>query len=452
MAEKLENLAAEQIVLGAILLAPHSYWQVSDVLSPQHFARAIHQTIYAAIRDLQTEGKKVGLALVESRIGPEYEDGKSTTSYLSALVRDAEDQAAALDGVDDIVDLWRQRKLIELGRAIVQEAEKPEGKSPDLVIKIQQRLEDITLSSQAEPIKWMGEIVQRVVTRSKKTQDTGVSPGFDTGLPSLDEILGRVHGGDLGVCGGRPGDGKTIVGALLARRASLFGPAAYFNLEMKDEAMAAREIAGNTSISVGQIDEGSYDAFQYEELLEAMALLKHSKVAIDDRASLAIEQIYDRCRTIKRRHGLVCCVIDHLRLVRTRVRAHDRFERQEIITGQAKAMAKDLGIAVILLSQVTRASQRRADDPAPQLNDFDGGSSVEQDADWALGLFRRDRWLKNQRPEDPESKEFHEWASDIARSKDRIQIQCLKRRRGADGEKRQFVFDGRAGLLREIER
>lgn len=448
---KLENLAAEQIVIGALLLSPASYWQVSDVLSAQHFVRPIHQQIFGAIKDILAENGKVSLAVIESRIGDEYDDGKSTAAYLSALVRDAEDQGAALDGVEEIVDLWRQRKLIDLGKAIIKEAEKPEGKNPDLVTKIQARLEDISQNSQAEPVKWLGDIAERVVTKSKTTQSTGIIPGFDTGLPSLDEILGRIHGGDLGVAGGRAGDGKTVVGALLARRASLYGPAAYFNLEMPDEAMAAREIAGHTSLSVAQIDAGSYDAFQYEELLAARAVLKGSKVAIDDRPKLSIEQIYDRCLTIKRRYGLVCAVIDHLRLVRTRVRSHDRFERQEIITGEAKAMAKDLGIAVIVLSQVTRASQRR-DDPSPQLNDFDGGSSVEQDADWALGLFRRDRWLKSQRPEDPESKEFQDWAADIARSKDRIQIQCLKRRRGADGEKRQFVFDGRAGLIREIER
>ena len=179
--------------------------------------------------------------------------------------------------------------------------------------------------------------------------------------------------------------------------------------------------------------------------------LMGTRVYIDDRPKLAIEQIRDRCVQIKRRHGLGLAVLDHLRLVRTFTKTKDKFERMEYVTGELKALAKDLGIAFLVLSQVTRSSQRR-DDPFPKITDLDGGGAAEQDADWALGLFRRDRWLRNQRPLDMDSKEGREWADGMQRWKDRIEIKTLKRRRGSDGETREFGFDGRRGLITEVER
>ncbi len=277
----------------------------------------------------------------------------------------------------------------------------------------------------------------------------GKTPGFDTGLPSLDTIIGRIHGGDFGVIAAAQGDGKTVLAAQIALHAEQYGPVAFFQLEMKAEDMAARALAGKTSASVAEIEAGSYDMSAYEELLLARDMLKDTKVAIDDRSKLAIEQIRDRCLAIKRRYGLVLCVIDHLRHVRTMVRAKDKWDRAEIVSGESKAMAKDLDIAVIMLSQVSRSSQRR-DDPAPQIADLDGGGPLEQDMDWGLSLFRRDRWLKNQRPRNDEGTEYANWSRLMAECRGHVEVKSLKRRRGEDGEKRDFIFNGRAGRLEEL--
>lgn len=248
-----------------------------------------------------------------------------------------------------------------------------------------------------------------------------------------------------------PGDGKTVIGSQLAMRAALFAPAIYFQLEMRDEDMARRALAGAAGLSVAEIEEGNYDFDAYTRLAEARDRIAGLKLAIDDRPKLRIDQIRDRCLALKRSHGLGFVVIDHLRLVRLGTKVRDKFERAEIITGELKALAKELGIAVVCLSQVTRASQRR-DDPTPQRSDGDGGSSIEQDADWALALLRRDRWLKTQKPVGGSDREWDEWKSKFARAKGRIEITVLKRRRGEDGEMREFVFDGRGSLVREIER
>lgn len=447
----LENIPAERIVLGKVLQSESAYWAVADTIVPMHFSRPINQTIFGAIKDILTEGKKMSLSLVQSRVGEEYDDGQSTMILMTALLRDAEDVDDWSTEVETVVDLWRRRKLIETLEAGLKEAKKPDVMSIDLLSDMGVKLEDIGLNSQAEPLKSLGEISDRVVRRSGRAKDSGVMPGFDTGLPSLDEILGRIHPGDLGFVGASQGGGKTILGMQLAQRAAQFGPTIIFELEMKDEDLAARVLAGEANISVAEIEAGSFDAFAYEDLKSARDRLAGSQVYVDDRPKLFIEQMHDRCMYLKRKKGLVCAVIDHLRLGRTRQRFTNKFDRMEYVAGEWKAIAKDLGIAVIMLSQVTRSSQRR-EDAFPQITDLDGGGAMDTDADWGITMFRRETILKKQRPMDTESSEFRDWAEDVKRWKNRIEIRTEKRRRGAPGETKEFEFDGRRGMIKEIER
>ncbi|MDF3208395.1 MULTISPECIES: DnaB-like helicase C-terminal domain-containing protein [unclassified Mesorhizobium] len=450
--QHLENLVAERMVLGKVLQSEASFWSIADALQSFHFANAFYGQIYQAVRDVLTEGKRMSLAILESRLGPEYdEDGKSTSSLLTALLRDAENNESALDEVEGIIDHWRHRKLIETLEHGLKEAKKPNVMPADLLSDMEVKIKDISVNSQAEPLKWLGDIAVKVLTRSSKTKETGIVPGFDTGLPTLDQLIGRVHAGDLGFIGARAGDAKTVLAFQMAMRAQHYAPGIFFELEMKDEDLTARAMAGETNVPVAEIEAGSYDAFALEDLKSARDKLKGTRIVIDDRPKLAIEQMRDRCVAMKRRHGLGFAVVDHIRLVRTFNKSANKFDRIEFVTGDLKALAKDLGIAVIALSQVTRSSQRR-DDPFPNLTDLDGGGSIEQDADWCVSLFRRDRWLKNQRPQEMDSKDGREWAEQMQRWKNRIEARCLKRRRGEDGETAEFEFDGRRGQLREVER
>lgn len=451
---KLTNPVGEQIVLGKLLQSAEAYWRVADVLQPMHFSQEIHQLIYAAIRDLLSSGGRHSLGLIEARVGPEYgEDGKSTATLLSALLRQAEEdtEAGALEVVEDIVDLWRRRAFIQMMERGLKDGRNPSKSSYDLLSEFEAQAADINLNSQSVPIKWLGDVAAQVMTESAETQTTGHLLGFDTGLPSLDEIIGRIHGGDMIVIGARPGDGKTVLGAQIAEHGSTVLPALFHQLEMKDKDMARRYLAGHSTASVGDIEAGSYDAFQYQELQAALAILKGSRVAIDDRAKLRVEQIFERALMMKRRFGLGMLVIDHFRHIRTFAKLRDQFERNAHISGDIKAMAKELDIAVFVLSQVTRASQRR-DDPKPQLNDLDGGGVLDQDADAVITLFRRDRWLKTTRPADRESPEFRKWSDEWVKVKGLIEITSVKGRRLEDGEYRTFKFDGRASRIREVDR
>lgn len=447
------NLPAERMILGALLHSEAAYWQVSEIVKQEHFSRAIHGQVFAAVRDLCHEGKRVSLQALIAKIGAEYESGLSTANLLSALRRDAEDAddtAIWLDMVDLVVDAWRLRRTNDLAGWVKQQVGKPGIHGDDLLADMKARIEEIDAASNSQPIKWIGEVAKRATTSSKAAMDGDGIGGFDTGLASLDEILGRIHAGDLGFVLAAPGDGKTVIGAQLAMRAALTSVSMYFQLEMRDEDMARRALAGEAGLSVSEIEEGALDFIAYENLIRAQERLMSRRMAIDDRPKLRIEQIRDRCVSMKRSHGLGLIVIDHLRLVRTNAKVRDKFERAEHVTSELKSMAKELQIAVVCLSQVTRSSQRR-EDPTPQRSDGDGGSSIEQDADWAIALLRRDRWMRTHRPRDAESPEFAEWLKSYEQAKGKIEITTLKRRRGEDGERREFLFDGRASMIREID-
>lgn len=447
----LTNFEAERILIGKLLQNESLFWEIAGTLHNFHFARKIHDEIFTAIQTISYDGKKPTLSLLVARLGPEYDDGASVMTLMTALIRDAAD----IENIDAemrlVIELWQRRRMIELCEFSMKEAKRPDVDTGYMLADMEAAIKDISVNSQAEPLQTMAQITANVVKRSIKTQETGKAPGFDTGLPSLDEILGRIHPGDFGFICAKQGDAKTVLGLQIANRAQLFMPSIVFELEMRKEDLGRRALAGSSNVSVSQIEEGAYDMFAQEELIAAQVAFENSRCYVDDRPKLRIDQIYDRCMALKRSKGLGIVVIDHLRLVKATGKYNNKFDRIEYVTGEMKAMAKDLDIAVIALSQVTRNSQRR-DDPSPTLTDTDGGASIEQDADWAIGLFRRDRHLKTIRPHDMETPEGQEWSKDWNACKGQIEMKILKRRRGDDGEMRKFQFDGRRGMILELER
>lgn len=781
------------------------YFEVAEIIHPFHFSVKILSEIYSAIQSVALEGKRITLSMIQSRIGPEYDDGASTMTLMTALMRDS-------DKIDDInsetkllISMWQRRRMIEACNFGIQEAMKADTDIGYHLSDMENVWKDISVNSQAEPLLTLGQYARRSMENSRTANETGKSPGFDTGLAGLDEILGKIQRGDLGVLGARQGDGKgqaldalvctpfgfrqmgklkindlvsshdgtssriigiyplgerqmfdvtfhdgtstevtedhvwlawihgrgrhdgsrnqmqgensrklfttaglidilaarpsskiqipitdpvpftcsgsyqrcpippysfgallgdgsfrsnrisftsadveivrriegevggillpqngdncgratnyivperlklrdhlksmglmektshgkfipkrylratiqerwellrglmdtdgtvnvngdpnfstvshqlavdvaflarslgavanittrqsrykiegeykqcgvaynvriklkngadafhlqrkkekcnipqslyktivsikpgrvapaqcikvshpsslyltndfivthnTILGVQLLRRAELYDTACLFELEMKGEQIGTRALANDSGLSVSEIEEGDYNFDQWDELQAAYRTLENSRVYIDDRPKLRIDQIFDRCQALKRSRGLGMVVVDHGRLIQAHGRFADRWEKGAFITGELKSMAKKLDIAVILLSQMTRTSQRDSD-PAPKINDFDLGSSVEQDVDWAVGMFRRDRWLKLQKPMNMDSEAGRDWADKMTRHKGLIECRVLKRRRGDDGEMREFVFEGRRGLILDKER
>lgn len=448
------NLVAEKAVLGAVLTGPEAYFSVADVLQPQHFYRPINAQIFGAMRDIHNANQKFSLQRLIATIGDEFEEGKSTTSYITGMLRESDEaEINALDFVEDIVEAWQRRRIMDLQVWANKEVGKPGVAPADLLDQWKERIDAIQQNSQAVPLMKIGEYARRAVSASAKAQETGTVIGYDTGLPTLDSLCGRFFPGDLIVLGASQGDAKTVMAAQIARHQQRYGPVIFFQGEMRGEDMGRRALAGDANTSVSAIEEGSYDIFQLEELRKAEAEIQKEDLYLWQRSPmeprLHLDMIRAKCRQLKQSRGLIGIFVDHILLVKTRREHRTYFDRVAEVTESFKELAGSLDIFVVGLAQRTRTAQRRAD-PSPQINDFDGGSSIERDADLVWGQFRRDRWLAQNKPHDPESKEFRDWLENYRAAKGKIEINTMKRRRGDDGEMQQFLFNGRAGRIEEL--
>jgi replicative DNA helicase len=445
------NMESERLVLGKLLVNKPMFWEYNATLQPVHFYRPIHQKVYEALYSLHHKGKDPTPRVLASLIGPEYENGNSTIILITALIRDSEDLETVEDHVSVVVDLWRRRRTIEICQQFLQEAGKKDTDTGYMLDDLKNCVEDVSISSQAEPVKRIGDIARNVMIKSKKSQETGVSIGIDLGMPSIREVIGSIHRTDLGYVIAPQGGGKTVFGLQILRAAAERGyPGCLFELEMKDEDIAARELAGESSVEIERIEEGTYNFDDYNNLQDALDSMKDLPIYIEDRPKQTVEWICERATMLKRTKNISMIVVDHMRLVRSNKRFNNKFERVEYISGEFKALAKSEDIAVVGLSQVSQSSQRR-DNPVPQITDSDLGAAINQDADWAVTLFRRDAWLKTNEPEDRESQSHREWVQQYMRHKGLIELRGAKRRRGPPGEMRKMEFDGPRYRLNELE-
>lgn len=446
------NMEAERLVIGKLLINKTMFWEFNSILQSIHFNRPIHGQIYDALHSFYSKGKEPTPRVMTSILGPEYEGENSTIILLTALMRDAEDVESINDEVSIVIDLWRRRRVKEICAQFNAEASKKDADTGYMLEDLSNCIEDISLSSQVEPVKKIGDIARTVMLKSKTAKDTGVSIGIDLGIPSLSEVIGTIHRGDLGYILAAQGDGKTVGGVQILRAAAQRGfVGCLFELEMKDEDIAARELAGESEVSISQIEEGTYNAFDYDNLQVSLDAMKDLPIYIDDRPKLTIERICERAVLLKRTKNLSLLVVDHMRLVQTAKRFNNKFDRVEYVSSELKYLAKSEDLACIGLSQVTRSSQRR-DNPVPMISDSDLGSAVEQDADWAFSMFRRDRWLKASEPEDRDSEDHRDWVREFMKHKGQVELRGLKRRRGPPGEMRRMGFDGPRYRLHELER
>ena len=446
----LTNLVAEKHLLGGLLRSEGSFWHIANLLRPDHFSNVVHQQIYSAIKDVCTEGKRLSLALLSTRLPEEDGAGKSMTAYLAVLLANAEESGSPLDYVDGVVETWARRRLIEMAKAMEAEALSGMKHSADVLADAAIKLAEVSTGSDSQPAKGLKDILDRVmVGASNAYKDETFVPGLDTGLASLDEIIGRLMPSSLNFIGASQGDGKSAAAAQIAVRAAERTTVLFHQLEMQDEDMARRLLAAETGLSVSEIEEGQFDFAAYDKMVTAQRELEKRRLFIDDRPRLKMGQIRARALAMKNSGGLGLLIVDHLRLIQADTKVKDVFERTEYVTGSLKSLAKELKCPVICLCQRTRASQDR-DDPTPRITDFFGGGSIEQDADNFIALWRRDQWLRQREPRHSDEKAFGIWLKDIENCRNIIEAIALKRRRGPALERRRFRWNGQATRIEEL--
>jgi replicative DNA helicase len=466
-----QNLEAEQALLGAILVNNDAYRRVAEFLQPEHFAEPVHQRVYAAIRTLIERAQianPVTLKNLFDQDGALAEIGGA--QYLARLAASVVTIINAADYGRQIYDLHLRRQLIAIGEDTVNDAYAYdlEREAQAQIEAVERKLFDLATLGQYDtgfqPFK--AALTQAITMAEAAFQKSGKTIGVATGFSDLDKSLGGLHPSDLVVLAGRPSMGKTALAtniAFNAARAYRPGKSAdgrtiaedgavvgFFSLEMSAEQLATRVLSEQSGVSSDRIRRGEVSSLDFDKFVRASLDLAEVPLYIDDTPALSITGLRTRARRLQRTHGLGLIVIDYLQLLRGSGDGPGNDNRvQEVseITRGLKALAKELNVPVLALSQLSRQVESR-EDKKPMLSDLRESGSIEQDSDVVIFIYREEYYLSRgqptQRPEEANDKfneRYERWRKRVEEVHDTAELLIAKQRHGPIGNI-TLRFDG----------
>jgi replicative DNA helicase len=444
------NIEAEQALLGAILVNNEAFYRVSDFLEPKHFFEPVHQCIFELAAGL-IRANKVATPVTLKTFLPGDADiaGLSVNRYLARLAAEATTIINAEDYGRTIYDLSIRRGLIMIGEDMVNLAyDAPVDATPLSQIEdVERQLYKLAESGRNDTgfQRFAQALAAAVDMAGSAYLRDGKLSGPATGLTDLDASMGGLQPSDLIILAGRPGMGKTALATNIAynvakawrgemradgHMATLDGGiVGFFSLEMSAEQLATRIIGEQTGIPANKIRRGDLKEGDYEKIKQVSTELQDLPLCVDQTGGLSIGQVAARARRLKRQRGLDLLVIDYLQLLQTSKRSGRDNRVQEIteITTSLKALAKELNIPILALSQLSRQVEQR-DNKRPQLSDLRESGSIEQDADVVLFVFREAYYHALQKPDDDQK--FSAWATRAEELHNSAEIIIAKHRHG----------------------
>lgn len=452
------NFEAEQAVLGAILANNEALNHVGTNLLAEDFYAVIHQRIYTAILQYHDKGLIANpVTLKHHFTGQEGVEDQ----YLARLVAAATSIINIHDYAGIIRDLAVKRRLIAIGENAVVEAFDPISELDGIqqVETVEQQLFNLATQGDAEGgFKQLKYSLADALERTEKAyQRSGEVVGLTTGFTDLNKMLGGLHPSDLLIVAGRPSMGKTAFATNLAfncakalaeedadahERNQKPRSVGFFSLEMSAEQLAMRMLAGQCNVSSQDLQQGNLTQEQFQNVVEGSQALNALPFHIDDTPALSIAALRSRARRLKRVHNVGLIVVDYLQLVRPSSNNSTTNRVQEVseITQGLKAIAKELDIPVIALSQLSRAVEQR-EDKRPQLADLRESGSIEQDADIVMFVYREEYYLKRGEPREGTA-EHADWQTKMEKVFGLADIIVAKHRNGGIGPVR-MQFEGR---------
>lgn len=440
LAWQIHNIEAEQALIGAIFLNNDAFNFTSKHITAAHFYEPIHQSIYGLIETLIGAGKRADPIIVRSFLpNDEVAPGITTRQYLARLAAGATTIINAPDYARLIRELADRRRLAEIAYGLMPaDASHPASLASDAITALDEVV--AANSDTGAPALDMREAMARAVDAAATAyQNDGHIIGVPTTLRDLDTKLGGMSPGDFVVLAGRPGMGKSAMILTILRRAAEQGFRSLFtSLEMGDIALSHRMISDvifdmpGDNLPYSFLRSGRFHEKMFDKVREASFQLENLPIRIEQQPGLTISQIAARARQRKRSKGLDILAIDHLDLVKPSGRyvGNKVYELGEI-TAASKALAKELGIVVIMLCQLSRDVEKR-EDKRPQLADLRSSGSIEQDADTVIFLYRKSYYLANTEPQigTPE----HElWQNEMVACHNLLQAIIAKQRSGPTG-------------------
>lgn len=463
------NIEAEQQLLGALLTNNDIFHRVESVIQAGHFYDPVHARIFDTIA--QRIRKNMLASPVTLKAFLETDEGLAElggAKYLVRLAGAAISAFAARDYAEMILEMAMRRELIIMAADLADRAgsvtvvETPN----DLIVDTEQRLYQMGEKGQAGQAfqSFLKSLTDAVNTANAAYQREGQLSGVSTGLIDLDKKLGGLHPSDLLIVAGRPSMGKTALAANIAfniakkyRKGTKAdgtegavdgGCVGFFSLEMSAEQLATRLLSEAAQVPSEQIRRGDMTENEFRRFVEAAKDLEACPLFIDDTPALPISQVAARARRLKRTHGLDVLFVDYLQLLRAASAKDNRVNEISEITQGLKAIAKELEIPVVALSQLSRKVESR-DDKRPQLSDLRESGSIEQDADVVMFVYRGEYYKEREKPGEQDLEAMASWMQDMERLQGKAEVIIGKQRHGPIGTV-DMAFEGRFTLFSDL--
>ena len=438
------NIEAEQSVIGSILVSNDILDDVSPIINYTKFYDPIHQKIFLAIENLISKGMLANPITLKNY----FENDKNLIElegheYLVKITKFSTSLRQAIEYAKIIYDMHVRRELIKISETTIDNASNKNIDLPgEKIIEDSEKL----LFDLAERgsfsksfIKFDAALNQTIEMASKAFKSTEGIVGVPTGLTDLDDRLGGLHNQDLVIIGGRPSMGKTALATNIAFHAAkniqdkgLKSSVAFFSLEMSSEQLSTRILSEQSRIKSNDIRRGKISEEQFDKFIETSKNISELPLYIDETPAISIAAISNRARRIKRLFGCELVVVDYIQLMRaTNIRNDGRVQEISEITQGLKAIAKELNVPVLAVSQLSRAVEQR-DDKKPQLSDLRESGSIEQDADVVMFVYREAYYLERKEPR-PATVEHAEWQAKMNEISNLAEIMISKQRHGPTG-------------------
>ena len=436
------NIEAEQAVIGSILVTNEIFDEINIIISSVNFYDPMHQKIFNAIESLIFKGMLANPITLKNYFKDEVDD-LDIPEYLVKITKFSTSTRQATEYSKIIYDMYVRRQLIKISEETIDTAKLNdlEVNGQNIIEKSERLLFDLAEkgSFNSSLIKFDEAMRQTIEMASAAYKNEEGIVGVPTGLKDLDDRLGGLHQSDLIIIAGRPGMGKTALATNIAfnaaqklldseRKSSI----AFFSLEMSSEQLSTRILAEQSRIKSNDIRRGKISDDQFDRFIETSKNISELPLYIDETPAISIAALSNRARRIKRLFGLDMIIVDYIQLMKGSYNNKDgRVQEISEITQGLKAIAKELSIPVVALSQLSRAVEQR-DDKKPQLSDLRESGSIEQDADVVMFVYRESYYLKSKEPR-PATVEHAEWQAKMNEVSHLAELIISKQRHGPTG-------------------
>lgn len=390
-----QDLAAEQCVLGAMLLSKDAIADVVEVLRGDDFYKPSHQTVFEAALDLYGRGEPADAVTVADQLAKRGELLRiGGAPYLHTLVASVPTAANAGYYGKIVSEQAILRRLVQAGTRIVQMGYSAEGEVDGLVDRAQAEVYDVTARRVTDDYQPLAALMDGTLTELETIANRGDQMvGVPTGFSDLDELTNGLHPGNMIIVAGRPAMGKSTVGLDFARAASIKSglTSAIFSLEMARNEIVMRLLSAEAQVPLHHMRSGSMSDQEWTRLAQKMSAVSDAPLFIDDSPNLTMMEIRAKCRRLKQRHDLRLVVIDYMQLMTSGRKVESRQQEVSDFSRSLKLLAKELEVPVIAISQLNRGPEQRQD-KRPMLADLRESGSLEQDADVVILLHREDAY------------------------------------------------------------